>query len=131
MKEKDFQVSFNHWLAHNWHNGSSAFELKIVKPPNKSLPFSAIAEHQYKGLTLATQRLVWKISDSDMSRKPFDCFILQEAQAFVVVLWHIPRRQNLVTMIQVHDLIDYRATSNKKSVSQSEAELLATYTFEI
>jgi len=131
MKEKDFQGSFNHWLARHWHNGSAAFELKIVKHPDKSLPFSAIADHQYKGLELATKRIVWKIPDTDLRQKPFDCFILQEAGAYVVVLWHIPRKQNLVTILDIKELNLYRAVSSKKSLNQKDAETLASYIIEL
>ena len=130
MLEKDFQTKFNKWLARHWHNGTAAFELKIVKPPAKSLAFDAVRENQYQGLELATKRLIWKIGDTDPRLKPYDSFIMQEAQAYLVVLWYQPRGTSEVTMIDIKTLLEYKLRSTKKSFTQQEARQLATYIYE-
>ena len=131
MKESDIQTKFNQWLKRNWYNGTAAFELKIVKAPDKSLPYSAIRDNQYKGLRLAKKRLIWKLSDEDRREKPFDSFIIQEGQAYVAICWFTPRKQKSITLIDVEDLMRYRANSSKKSINQHEANSLATFILEL
>jgi len=58
MKEKNFQVKFSRWLKHNF-KGTFKFELKLTK--GKSLPFSAVSEHQVDALKAKV--LVYKIPD--------------------------------------------------------------------
>ena len=64
------------------------------------MPFSCVPDHQIMALKKSSKLgdgLVHKISDSAIGFKPFDCFILKEALAYLVVgfedgknVWMVP-----------------------------------------
>ena len=94
MSEAQMQSKFTRWARSCWQGGSAGFELKVSK--NDRIPFSHLAEHQVKALLDCGQIknttnknttpscLVYKISDSAIGYKPFDCFVLQGSGAFFV-----------------------------------------------
>jgi penicillin-binding protein-related factor A (putative recombinase) len=119
MREKDFQTKFNHWLT-NRFVGSGAFELKLTH--EKSLPFSAVQEHQIHALNMAKYKsLVYKISDSGIGTKPFDCFKLQGVPAFVVVMYY-KRGQKDFFMIDIDAFMTEMHTSERKSLTEDRAK---------
>ncbi len=119
MKEKDFQTLFNRWLKHSWSDGSAAFELKIVH--GSSLPFDSVKPHQADALFLAKHHvLIHKIPDLG-SLNPFDCYILKDADAYVVVMFY-ERGAKTFYMIDIDDWINETITSNRKSLTQERAK---------
>lgn len=116
--ERDFQTKFRDWLAYNWHGGTAAFELKFIKDKN-AIPFSNVKLHQIRGLKLAQKRLIWKISDMSIEQKPFDCFILVKAFAFVVICWN--DGSGYFYIINVDDFEKEKETSLRKSLSIERA----------
>lgn len=84
MKEKDIQRKFKHYLDATWQGGSAAFELKYTK--TDTLPRSALAPHQRQSLLNAKSGMLYhKISDAGIGHKPFDCFVIQDAKAYIVI----------------------------------------------
>lgn len=82
MKEKDFQIKFNHWIKEKYFK-TACFELKQTK--GDSLPFNVLKDHQLYALYNAKHsNLVYKIPDAGF-QNPFDCFSLAGVDAFVVV----------------------------------------------
>jgi penicillin-binding protein-related factor A (putative recombinase) len=123
MKEKDFQTKFNSWLT-NRFVGSGAFELKLTH--EKSLPFSAVQEHQIHALQMVKYKsLVYKISDSGIGTKPFDCFKLENCPAFVVVMFY-KRGQKDFFMIDVDAFMTEMHTSERKSLTPETALRIGT-----
>jgi penicillin-binding protein-related factor A (putative recombinase) len=123
MREKDFQTRFNSWLT-NRFVGSGAFELKLTH--EKSLPFSAVQEHQIHALEMAKYKsLVYKISDSGIGTKPFDCFKLQGVPAFVVVMYY-KRGQKDFYMIDIDAFMTEMHTSERKSLTPERAGKIGT-----
>jgi hypothetical protein len=100
MKEKDFQTKFTNWVHEQRFGTTTVWELKICKGP--SMPFKQVADHQIKGLQDAKRGgLYHKISDSPVSwqtrtrftkPKPFDCLLINNASAFVVLWFYKPRQ---------------------------------------
>jgi len=97
MLEKQLQTKFAHWLSTTTGKEfvskfeSCAFELKTTK--TNSLPFSRFAEHQLRALDLAkNNQLYYKIPDMGLSPKPFDCFVLSNANSFVVCFFNCDQR---------------------------------------
>jgi hypothetical protein len=125
-KEKDFQTKFNKWLMHNWSVGgvSGAFELKLEK--GKSLPFSAVKDHQERALSLAKHHgLVYKIPDGNFEQKPFDVFILSQAAAFVVLQFYRHGQKEFI-MINIDNWLKEKATSKRKSLTEERAKEIGT-----
>ena len=118
MREKDFQTRFNSWLT-NRFIGSGAFELKLTH--EKSLPFSAVQEHQIHALNMAKYKsLVYKISDSGIGTKPFDCFKLEGVPAYVVVMYY-KRGQKDFYMIDIDAFMTEMNISERKSLTPERA----------
>jgi hypothetical protein len=82
--EAKFQIIFKHWVQSQWNNGSAAFELKRTETDRFYIP--NLAKHQNDALTQAYEgSLYHKISDASYEQKPMDCFVLQQALAYVVI----------------------------------------------
>jgi hypothetical protein len=130
MKEKNIQTIWNNWCAKHWEYGTAAFELKISH--KDSIPFSAVQDHQYRALRLAKKKLVYKISDFDITaRKPFDSFLLQSALAYVGICWYEPRKKKLMVLIDVDKMIEERESSDRKSLTQERAEEISDYIIDL
>ena len=83
-REAKFQIWFKHYLQSEWKSGSAAFELKVTQ--SDMLAKRAVLPHQVQSLLMAKRGLLYfKIPDDSRSAKPFDCFVLQEAEAYLVV----------------------------------------------
>jgi hypothetical protein len=129
MKEKHFQTEFG-----KRNKMIGVFELKFCK--GKSLPFSALAEHQEKALLAASSSsgLYHKISDFPMfagskvrfnSPKPFDCVYLSNMDAYVVIMWWVPRKKKNVYYLWIRDWIDMRNEAGRKSATEEMADSYA------
>jgi penicillin-binding protein-related factor A (putative recombinase) len=82
--EAKFQIVFKHWVQTHWDGGSAAFELK--RTTSDSLPTKSIAPHQLVALNQAfDDTLYHKIADVGYAKKPFDCFVLQQSLAYIVI----------------------------------------------
>jgi len=125
MKESDFQTAFR---DKNTIHG--VFELKFCK--GKSLPFSALAKHQEEALLAASspEGLFHKITDQPIfagskvrftKPKPFDCFRLRNMDAFVVVMWWVPRKKKKVYYIRIQNWILARKEARRKSITEKIA----------
>ena len=78
------QVVFKHWVQSQWNNGSAAFELKRTETDRFYIP--NLAPHQKQALTQAYEGTLYhKIADVGMGQSPFDCFVLQQSLAYVVI----------------------------------------------
>lgn len=117
-QEKDFQTKFNRWLKYNWNN-TSAFELKIVK--TKSMPFNVVKNHQLDGLKLVGSKFIYKIADDSQGIKPFDCFTITEASAYIVIMFY-KRGQKEFIMIEVSNFIKEKNISKRKSLTEERAK---------
>lgn len=126
MRESDFQTLFTKYVRQNWSHGSAAFELKITK--TGSLPFSRLEEHQLEALKKSKDKsLFHKISDMSLNAKPFDCFVLQEALAYVAVLFYEEREEKVAYLIDVDAFILESQTSIRKSLTKDRARQIAHY----
>ena len=127
MKESNFQSEFS---KRNTLKG--VFELKFCK--GTSLPFSSVAEHQEEALLAASGKgkgLFHKISDSPIFSdnktrftrpKPFDCFLIREYPAYVVIMWWVPRKKKRAYYIHINDWIILKETAERKSITEKMAE---------
>lgn len=120
MKEKDFQVTFSHWLK-SVHKKTGAFELKQTK--TNSLPFESVVAHQVAALRNAKNGvLVYKIPDVGY-QNPFDCFCLTGVPAYVVVKY-----PDFFCLIDINDWIQEVKLSDRKSLTSKRAREIAYLT---
>lgn len=118
MLEKDFQTRFTRWAKHNTKT-STAFELKLEK--GTSMPFSAVMDHQLTALHVAKHGVMsYKIADVGYDQKPFDCFVLVNIPSYVVIMFY-KRGQKEFFMIDIDTWLTEKATSSRKSLTESRA----------
>lgn len=109
------QTVFKHWLQAKWNNGSAAFELK--RTITDRFYIADLKEHQVTALRQAyAGTLYHKIADDSIGVKPFDCFVLQQSLAYVVIGFGARLTEFFVIPIWVWD----EHTKEKKSVTASE-----------
>lgn len=98
-REKDLQGWFTRWISQGCRGlglrggaggnecpiGGAAFELKLLR--GKRLRFSQIAPHQWEALRRVEgeEGLTYKISDSAIGWKPFDCFYIALGYSGLVI----------------------------------------------
>ena len=120
MKEKDYQIKFNHWLKEKYKK-TGCFELKQTQ--TNSIPFSSVKEHQIKALLNASNSsLVYKIPDMGYEN-PFDCFCLSGVPAFVVIKY--PKSFELIS---IESFLFEMGKSKRKSLTYERAKLISTIT---
>jgi len=123
MKESDFQSIFTKWAKKNVHV-STAFELKITK--GKSLPYNHVEEHQVAALYKAKHATLFhKISDMSLGYKPFDCFALSGAEAYVVIMFYRPGHRRYCYAIDIDDWIEFQCESPRKSITEAECKIIS------
>lgn len=142
MKEKDFQTKFTQWIAENpeMNLPTMAIELKICKL--KSMPFDKVDEHQLLALQDVKHKFKYhKITDQPFigpcvrcgmqrkhiytSKKPFDCFIINKAEAYVVVWWYKPlerKGQRQMIWIDIDDFVNEKLNCGRKSITETRAK---------
>ncbi len=118
-REAQFQSKFNRWLIYNWFS-SAVFELKVAT--GKSLPFSAVKNHQEVSLMQTkSAKFIYKISDFDRMKKPFDSFCLYKTKAYIVIMFY--RRGNKAFyMIDIDKFIEERILSKRKSLTEEDCK---------
>lgn len=119
MKEADFQTRFNKWAKY-FVTETQAYELKLCK--GTSMPFSAVAKHQYKSLHTSKHGVfAYKIADVGFARKPYDGFVLCGVPAYVYIMFY-RRGQKEFIRIDIDVLIKEKKTSNRKSLTEERAK---------
>jgi len=131
MKEKDIQQIFK---KKNKHFG--IFELKLCK--GTSMAFDHVADHQIEALLAVSgeEGLYHKIADSPVSwggqrftkKKPFDCLVLKNQPAYVVICWYIPRAKKEFHYIPIKSFIEKRTMANRKSITKQMSIEIAELT---
>lgn len=132
MKEKDVQSMFTKWVRSESNTilkTSFTVELKLVKSPSKSLPFSAFQPQQLPMLHKAKHGCVYKkLSDADPSLKPFDAFQICSAQSFVGVIFYKPNEAKHLHLIDIDSFLYFKKTASRKSITELQCQDLATHT---
>lgn len=98
------------------HLGSSGIEVKVST--SNRIRFDAVKPHQIQALQNARGIMVWKIADDSRGVKPFDLFVLQNANAFVALSWIKPREKTIVYLLPVLGWERLRVSSKQKSLTE-------------
>jgi len=114
--EKDFQTDFNKWCKYIYRR-TAAFELKLTKA--KSLPFSAVKEHQENALFRVKHNgLIHKIPDAGF-QNPFDSFMLFAENAYVVIMFEAKNTD--FVMIDIDTWIQEKQRAHRASLTADRA----------
>lgn len=105
-----------HILHSGIHLGNCAIEVKVTT--GKSIPFSAVQEHQERALGMVSATFVHKISDDSQGKKPFDMFVMQNAGAYIALAFLVPRKQTTVYLISLSHWLALRQSCGRKSVTE-------------
>ncbi len=145
MKEKNFQSLFSDWAKNNKEHIKAkfgkcvAFELKLSK--DKSIRFDDLREHQGVALgEVAGPGCFHKIADQPVSwgrdtkirftaKKPFDCFFMSEAPAFIVVWFYIKGQRSKdreMIFIRIEDWLKEWKIAEKEGRKSVREEYLRT-----
>jgi penicillin-binding protein-related factor A (putative recombinase) len=121
MQEKDIQQVFK-----NKNKKFGVFELKLCK--GTSMGFDHVADHQIEALKAVSSEegLYHKIADSPVSYggqrftkpKPFDCFVLKNIPAYVVICWYVARKRKTFYYILVDKFVEKRDAVERKSITE-------------
>lgn len=119
---------FRHWLHTNPlpRITGAAFELK--QTTGKSIPFSAVEDHQLEALAAVwgPEGLIHKISDESRGYKPCDIVYLRLAAAYVVVKF-----PGFFVLISASVWGNEKRTSARKSLTAERAKEIAEKVVEI
>ncbi len=122
------QTLFKDYLSKCSPKETEAYELKIVR--SKSLPFSAVKDHQVEALLKAEDGFFHKLTDPPVfkgmntrfnSRRPFDCFFLVKASAYLVIWFYEPRKEKVFVKLGINDFLRLRGEAKRKSLTKEEA----------
>ena len=125
MKEKDFYNKLNRYYTDHART-SLAIEVKITK--KDYISFSSLMMHQEHFLYQSERRFAYKIADLGISKKPFDMFVLHNAEALIVVIFYRPRK-SLIYEIPFRRFVKERENSTRRSLTLNRAEQIGTRVF--
>lgn len=150
MVEKDFQREFSKWVrdhsltVRDVLGKNCVFELKICKL--KSISFDSVRENQTLALRGAIGRdyCYHKINDLPVanlagnkkirftSAKPFDCFFISDAHAYVVIYFYKKnqhkgeREMHCVPFIAWQSIVERNLANGRKSAREEELREIGT-----
>lgn len=129
-REAKFQALFNHWLRANmkrFNNRGYAFELKDTRGKSY-MSWGAVEEHQIAALLAASsgQGFIHKISDESRGYKPFDCFALRNAKAYLAI-----RYPEFFCLIDIHKFMFAKERRETRSLTAAEARKIAKEVHEL
>jgi len=131
ISEKTMQSIFGRHLRKNPPPTAEVYELKISK--KNSIPFDAVQPHQIEALQAAqTGGYYFKIPDQPVSwgastqmrfaaKKPFDCFMIVNTPAFVVLWFYKLRQPKVFIKIPIRTFLAEKAISERKSLTETRA----------
>jgi len=135
MKERDIQREFG---KRNTIPG--IFELKLCK--GKSIRWDSVRPHQIDSLLKASSEegLYHKITDPPIyagaktrfnAKRPFDCFLLVNVPAYVVVCFWEARKRKTCYYIRISDYVARRNEADRKSFREDEAKSMSCHTIDL
>jgi len=131
MKEKNIQTLFS---KVNIPDG--VYELKLSK--SNSIPYSAVKDHQIKGLRDAKSEkgIFHKISDMPIFTenkmrfnrpKPFDCLKISNANAYISICYYVPRKPKEVICIDIDEYVKSMESDTRKSLTKQRAKEISSF----
>lgn len=135
MKEKGIQSIFG-----RINTIPGVFELKICKA--RSIRFDAVRPHQIEALkaAISSTGLYHKINDLPVyagsktkfaSQKPFDCFLLKDTPAYIVICFYKARKYKRFYYVIPYAWEREHEKATKKSINEDQVDDICSYCVEI
>lgn len=129
------QAFFKAWLGRNMPTKTTVYELKMEK--GTSIAFDRVYDHQIVGLRQAKYAgLYHKIADTTVpfgggvqrfnKPKPFDCLVITNADAYVVVMFYKPFKDKVCYFIDIDEWIKEKENSSRKSLTEERAREISS-----
>ena len=113
--EAGFQIKFKHWLEANPPKTSTAYELKFEHSGRFNIfQWTSKQPHQLRGLLescLPGEMCYHKISDASYEKKPYDCFVMTNAEAYLVIYFEKEQSTLMCNAKMIHNLLTSGITS--------------------
>jgi hypothetical protein len=128
MKESQITINWKHFIEKNKPNKTETYELKLVNlEKTKSFAFNRVAEHQILGLQTSLEGLWLKIADTTSlsgftNQKPFDVIWIKSYEAYVIVVFYMPRKFKKAVLIPINDFVKLKEVFPRKSIKLNELE---------
>jgi len=115
-REAQFTTKFRKWLQSREDAAhAAAYEIKVST--DKSIPFSAVKEHQVGALKQVKHGMFsQKIPDAGW-QNPFDLFVLCKQEAYVVLAFLEPRKKTQVWIIDIDLFLRMQEVEDRKSMN--------------
>lgn len=124
MIERDFYSKVQKYLKHVIKE-TCVVELKLTK--GGTFLLSDLKPHQIDNLrSVSLRSLVYKLPDVGFDQKPFDIISFHKTNAYVGIIFYIPRKKKTLYLIKIEDILPRYDTH--KSLTESECATLASHT---
>ncbi len=120
MTEKSYYAKLNrYYLSYALREQRSVtWEAKFSR--THRIPFSDLPAHQEEKLLKSMRAYGQKIPDAGVMKKPFDGYVVFNAEAFFVAIYFLPR-QTEVYAIHIRNFVDEKYRSTEKSLTKERA----------
>lgn len=84
------------------------------------ISFTALQSHQERDLIKSMRVFGAKIPDAGVMQKPFDGYVLFNAEAYFIAIYFLPRETEIYE-IHIRNFVDEKYRSNEKSLTKERA----------
>lgn len=130
-REQKFTSEWQKWARNNQDKGMlpNAFVWEVkVSTEDKPIAFSAVKDHQIRSLEIAKwYTFVYKLSDISRLEMPADGIFIRRMAGLLIFHW-VRKGNKKFYLIDVDRFTQYRDSSKRKSLTESEAESISFMT---
>jgi len=128
-REAQFTTKFKKWLHVQTEvrdkSYAAAMEIKVTE--KKSIPFSAVSQHQVDALTAVRDGIfMYKIPDAGW-QNPFDMLTMSGQKAYVILAFLTPRKKARVWFVDIRVFVTMVSNSKEVGVKSANEKLLEEY----
>lgn len=120
MTEKSYYSKLTHYYTDHAKKiqRSISWEAKFTR--SNRINFDALMPHQEEKLFRSTRVYGEKIADAGIMRKPFDGWVLFNAESYFIAIYFLPRETEIYE-ISIRNFVDEKYQSSEKSLTKQRA----------
>lgn len=120
MTEKSYYSKLTkYYIAYSKNiQRSISWEAKFSR--SNRISFTALQPHQEEKLLLSQSAYGEKIADAGIMRKPFDGWVLFNAEAYFIAIYFLPRETEIYE-INIRNFVDEKYGSDEKSLTKERS----------
>ena len=127
MNERSMYPYWKKYLENKRPESTEVYELKFVNlAKGKAFAFNHVDEHQIEGLLDSLKGGYLRIMDQPWSSGGFqqtklcDSLWIKASQAYIVIVFYLPRKYKHAYMIPIKEFIELRGGWKRKSIREEE-----------